>query len=205
MSRPSPNCGVRLVGTRLYCEGGHTIRVSSGVTPPKPVRSDLAALAFEAPESVPDTVSPLTCTTEGSPASGVGGAFRRVGRVLNRASASIVNETKIVWRYQIGSWAIETVNLASFVKGAVGFAVVTNENTGEHGSSVKLTTSRSSRVVLESAATRKVFLCPEEEGTVRGAPDTRPFLVTSPISPLCHIARFRKASGRVSSVLVRIR
>ena len=61
------------------------------------------------------------------------------------------------------------------------------------------------RVVLESAATRTVFLCPEEEGTVRGAPDTRPFLVTSPISPLCHITRFGKASGRVSSVLVRIR
>ena len=33
MSRPSPNCGVRLVGKRLYREGSHTIRVSSGVTP----------------------------------------------------------------------------------------------------------------------------------------------------------------------------
>ena len=30
--------------------------------------------------------------------------------------------------------------------------------------------SASRSVVLESAATRTVFLCPEEEGTVRGAP-----------------------------------
>ena len=65
-----PNCGVRLVGKRLYCEGCHSIRVSSGVTPSKPVRSDLAALAFEAPESLADTVPSLTCTTEGSPMSG---------------------------------------------------------------------------------------------------------------------------------------
>ena len=50
-------------------------------------------------------------------------------------------------------------------------------------------------VVLESAATRTVFLCPEEEGTVRGAPDTRPFLVTSPISPSCHITRFGRPRG----------
>ena len=31
-------------------------------------------------------------------------------------------------------------------------------------------------VVLGSAATRTVFLCPEEEGTVRGAPPPRGFL-----------------------------
>ena len=49
--------------------------------------------------------------------------------------------------------------------------------------------TRTRCLVLESAATRTVFLCPEEEGTVRGAPSTGPFLVTSPISPLCHITR----------------
>ena len=48
----------------------------------------------------------------------------------------------------------------------------------------------SSRVVLESAATRTVLLCPEEEGTVRGprgATRGRFCLVASPISPLWHI------------------
>ena len=35
-------------------------------------------------------------------------------------------------------------------------------------------------LVLESVATRTVFICPEEEGTVRGAPYTGPFIVTSP-------------------------
>ena len=96
MSRSSPNCGVRLVGKRLYCEGCHTIRVSSGVTPSKPVRSDLAALAFEAPESASDTVSPLTCTTEGSPMSGVGGAFRRVGRVLSGVGGDVGHHAALV-------------------------------------------------------------------------------------------------------------
>ena len=42
--------------------------------------------------------------------------------------------------------------------------------------------------VLESAATRTAFLCPEEEGTARGGA-TGPFLagMASPISPFCHI------------------
>ena len=57
------------------------------------------------------------------------------------------------------------------------------------------TVSVPGRLVLESAATRTVFLCPEEEGTVRGAPDMGPFLVTSPISPLCHITRFGRPRG----------
>ena len=96
MSRPSPRCGVALVGKRLYCQGCHGLRMLSGVTPAKPVRSDSAALAIEAPDSgTTDAVSPLTYSSGGAP-SGVGGAFRRVGRVLSGVAGDIGHHAALV-------------------------------------------------------------------------------------------------------------
>ena len=60
--------------------------------------------------------------------------------------------------------------------------------------------------VLESAATRTVFLCPEVEGTVRGAPHG----AVSVLSDITNFAimpyhKTRKTPGNVSRVIVRIR
>ena len=177
MSRSSPNCGVRLVGKRLYCEGCHTIRVSSGVTPSKPVRSDLAALAFEAPESASDTVSPLTCTTEGSPMSGVGGAFRRVGRVLSGVGGDVGHHAALVEGKGSSSSPVNERGdeTPTVVPGAVGRTE--HERAAEDGLRVQMDEMRMDlKNVLDSLGTFSSRLGETERGldrVYRTAPEER--------------------------------
>ena len=87
LSKAKPRCGTKFVGKRLYCDECYDVRVSTGVTPAKPVRA--LVVSDDSPESLPASasshVSALTLSGGGSPAMrrGVfGAALSRAGRAF---------------------------------------------------------------------------------------------------------------------------
>ena len=90
LSKAMPRCGTKFVGKRLYCDKCYDVRVSTGVTPAKPVRTlvhDDGSLDH-APGSASSGVSAITMSAGGSPGAGIrggvfGAALSRAGRVLS--------------------------------------------------------------------------------------------------------------------------
>ena len=91
LSKAMPRCGTKFVGKRLYCDLCYEVRVSTGVTPAKPVRTfvlDDGSLDHAAPGSASSGVSAITMSASGSPGAGIrggvfGAALSRAGHVLS--------------------------------------------------------------------------------------------------------------------------
>ena len=87
LSKAKPRCGTKFVGKRLYCDECYGVRISTGVTPAKPVRALVMSDGSldSLPASASSSVSALSMSGGGSPAmrGGVfGAALSRAGRAL---------------------------------------------------------------------------------------------------------------------------
>ena len=96
LSKAMPRCGTKFVGKRLYCDQCYEVRVATGVTPAKPVRTlvlDDGSLDH-APGSASSGVSAITMSASGSPGAGIrggvfGAALSRAGRVLSAVGGDV--------------------------------------------------------------------------------------------------------------------